>query len=277
MRKLCLLLFLFYTLYVSAQGNYEVFQIHNSVLVKHRGNSEWTMAHKGMSLGLIDSIHIHKNAHIRILDLRSNEVYRADKSGYFRVKEISDAAKQQSTKLLQALQSQLADNSVHPSSMQMVGATTRGESVSSESSLAKAIIYRCEELCTNNPKHHEGLLLHRHQTEEDLFFSISNTTTEDFCVNIILYNSELKKASLCYVINPAQCDRPYIFLPAQQSIKLSSWRFIPPKESEHYILFATKYTYDSTHLQQILKRTGWKDVSKEDTEDLPELIVVKEM
>ena len=79
---------------------------------------------------------------------------------------------------------------------------------------------------------------------------------------MVLYNKESKKASLCYVINPAQFETPYILLPANNTIELPMWRFTPPSSQEVYLLFATEHSYDSHHLQHILQNLNWETVSK---------------
>ena len=244
-------------------SNYEIFDVQNSVLIKPRGAEQWSAAKKGKNLGLIDSIKISTNGKIRILDIRTNEIYRSDKPGNYRVKDIRDAAQEQSSKMFAAVCAQIKkDDTGHHSDMNMVGATTRGEYQDATEAIAQTIAYIGKQLTNNTVKYTQDLTLKTHMLGEEIYFSISNSSTKSYCVNVVLYNKESKKASLCYVINPAQSDTPYIFLPAQRTLELPMWHFTAPSSQEAYLLFATEHSYDSYHLQHILQNISWEDLSK---------------
>lgn len=264
MRLFVILSFIFGSITLYGQtSNYEIFDIQNSVQIKPRGAKQWSIAHKGNTLGLIDSVKISTNGKIRILDIRTNEVYRSDKPGNYRVKDIRDAAREQSSKMFAAVCAQIKkDDTGHHSDMNMVGATTRGEYQDATEAIAQTIAYIGKQLTNNTVKYTQDLTLQTHMLGEEIYFSISNSSTKSYCVNMVLYNKESKKASLCYVINPAQFEPPYILLPANNTIELPMWRFTPPSSQEVYLLFATEHSYDSHHLQHILQNLNWETVSK---------------
>ena len=80
--------FLLMSIAISAQtSNYEIFDLKNSVQIKTRNASTWKPANKGLPVGLTDSIHIAAGSSIRILDTRTNEVFRSNAIGYFRIKD----------------------------------------------------------------------------------------------------------------------------------------------------------------------------------------------
>lgn len=264
MRLFVILSFIFGSIILYGQtSNYEIFDIQNSVQIKPRGAKQWSIAHKGNTLGLIDSVKIGTNGKIRILDIRTNEVYRSDKSGNYRVKDIRDAAKEQSTKMFAAICAQIKNKETRNlSDMNMVGATTRGQSQGTTDSIVQTIAYIGKQLTNNVAKYTRDFALKTHVLEKEVYFSISNFTTKNYYVNVVLYNKENKKASLCFVINPAQFETPYILLPANNTIELPMWRFTPPSSQEVYLLFATEHSYDSHHLQHILQNLNWETVSK---------------
>lgn len=247
----------------SQNSSYEIFDAQNSVQIKPRGSEKWNAAKKGNALGLIDSVKIGPNGKIRILDIRTNEVYRSDKPGNYRVKDIRDAAKEQSTKMFAAVCAQIKKGETgHHSDISVIGATTRGQHQDATESIAQTIAYIGKQLTNNAARYTQDLTLKTYTSGEDIYFSISNSTTKNYCVNVVLYNKEREKASLCYVINPAQFDTPYILLPANKTIELPMWRFIAPSPQETYLLFATEHTYDSYHLQHILQNLNWETLSE---------------
>lgn len=264
MRLLAILSFILGSITLYGQSsNYEIFDFQNSVQIKPRGKEQWSVAQKGNTLGLIDSVKISTNGKIRILDIRTNEVYRSDKPGNYRVKDIRDAAREQSSKMFAAVCAQIKKGDTdHHSDMNMVGATTRGEYQDATESIAQTIAYIGKQLTNNTVKYTQDLTLKTHVLGEEIYFSISNSSTKSYCVNVVLYNKESKKASLCYVINPAQSDTPYILLPANRTLELPMWRFTAPSPQEAYILFATEQSYDSYHLQHILQNLNWGTISE---------------
>jgi hypothetical protein len=264
MRLVTILSFILCSIVLYGQSsNYEIFDVQNFVQVKTRGAEQWNIAKKGNAIGLIDSIKINTNGKIRILDIRTNEIYRSDKPGNYRVKDIRDAAQEQSSKMFAAVCAQIKkDDTGHHSDMNMVGATTRGEYQDATEAIAQTIAYIGKQLTNNTVKYTQDLTLKTHVSGEEIYFSISNSSTKSYCVNVVLYNKESKKASLCYVINPAQSDTPYILLPANRTLELPMWRFTTPSPQEAYILFATEQSYDSYHLQHILQNLNWGTISE---------------
>lgn len=243
-------------------ATYEVFDVKGAIQIKHRGDVEWSIAKKGFPLGLLDSVHIETKGAIKIVDFRNNAVYLSNEIGYYRVKDIRDAAKEQSTKVLAAVWEQIKREDTQSPYMKQPGATTRGLSLQVADSIAQTIAYVGKQLTNNAVKYTQDLTLKTHISGEEIYFAISNSTTRSYCVNVVLYNKESKKASLCYVINPVQSDTPYILLPANKTIELPMWRFTVPSTQEAYLLFATENSYDSNHLQHLLQNIDWETISE---------------
>ena len=249
---------------ISAQtSNYEIFDLKNSVQIKTRNAPTWKPANKGLPVGLTDSIHIAAGSSIRILDTRTNEVFRSNAIGYFRIKDIRDAAQKQSANMLGAVFAQIAnDGSVSEGGMKLSGATYRGQAEDIEESIATSIIHIGHLLGNHSLEYSSQITMEGHTIDGEVYFSISNKSEKDYCVNIILYNMSSKRASLCYVLNPTYSEYPYIILPHKRTIDLPMWKFTPPAKDEKYIVFATEHTYDTAHLQHILKRRDWDSVQE---------------
>lgn len=275
MRILLTLLFLMGSTLAFGQSNYEVFDTSNIVKIKSRSASEWVEVTKGMSLSLLDSVYIDNRSSIRIIDLRSNEVYSVDTKGGYRVKDIRDYARKQSAKLVNAVYAQLVDGESEGESMKMVGATMRGDAESFEQNLAMAIISGCKGLNSSTKMQYPDLQFNQHIIGNEVYFSITNNTAKDFCVNVVLYDHNMSKVALCYVINPTECEYPYIYLQSGQTIELPSWRFAAPSGDEEYMLIATESLYDTTHLNYILQRITPDDVIDNEDDVLSELIIVQ--
>lgn len=275
MRILLTLLFIMGSTFAFGQSNYEVFDSSNKVKIKSRSASEWVDATKGMSLSLLDSVYVDNRSSIRIIDLRSNEVYSVDTKGSYRVKDIRDYARQQSAKLVKAVYAQLVDGESEEESMKMVGATMRGDVESFEQNLAMAIISGCKGLNSSAIVQDSDLQFKQYTIDNEVYFSITNNTPKGFCVNVVLCDRNMSKVALCYVINPAECEYPYIYLKSGQTIELPSWRFAAPSGEEEYMLIATESLYDTTHLNYILQRMTLDDAIYKEVDVLAELIMVK--
>ena len=260
MRISVVLLFLLSTFLLCGQTtNYAVFDVHHQVQLKARGSSTWSPAKKGAFLGLLDSVYVGEGSNIRLLDVRTNEVYRTSNKGAYRVKDIRDAAKKQSAALLSAVWSQISqDKAEGISSMKMVGATTRGQSEDVVSELSESIVCVAAQLSKGVQTNTSDLHLKGMVHGEEVSFVITNQSSRAYCVNVLCYDMEHQKASLCYVFSPTLTDHPYIVVPAAGTIDLSMWSFVKPRNGEKYVLIATEYTYDSTHLQQTLLHMNWK-------------------
>lgn len=263
MRQIVFVWLLFGCIILYGQNNYyEIFAIQNDVRQKSRGASCWAIPQKGMKLGLLDSIYLAKNSQIRILDIRTNEVYRSEKPGYYRVKDIRDQAKKQSSDMLSAVYAQLKNSNApnETSTMRVVGATLRGsQSESIEDSLAHSIIAIGNDVFQNNTQYTSTLRLNMIPNGDYVYFNISNLSDKDYCINIARYDNSLKKVSLCYDINPTMSEFPYIVIPAHQTLELSMWQFLSPSDAEQYILIATEFTYDTSRVQKILQRSTWNN------------------
>lgn len=268
MKHLLIIISLLYSLFALGQNNYEVFNFTNKVHIKHHGTTDWLPAKKGLSLGFLDSIYIGNQSEIRIVDLRSNEVYLSTQMGYFRVKNIRDAAKEQSTNMLSAMQAQILKNNQHSLAMNMVGATTRGNNNDHAEAIANSIVWIGKNIQHGSQQFDTAVHLIAHKTDETLTFTLKNNSSTDYCINVVLYDFQKQKASLCYVISPTMTDYPYVFLPNHQSINLTAWHFIPPTPSKQYILVATVHCYDSEQLQQILTYLDWDDVTELDYKNI---------
>ena len=242
-------------------SNYEIFDLKNTIRLKTRNATTWRLATKGLGIGLTDSIYIAEGSNIRILDTRTNEIFRSNAVGYFRIKDIRDMAQKQSANMLGAVFAQVAnDDSSSAGGMKLSGATYRGQSEDIEESIAASIVHVGHLLSNHSIRYSSEIAMKEHINDGEVYFSISNLSEKDYCVNIILYNMRSKRASLCYVLNPTLSEYPYIILPHKTTIDLPMWKFIPSATDEQYIVFATEHTYDTSHLQHILKRTDWDSI-----------------
>lgn len=242
-------------------SNYEIFDLKDSIQIKTRNASTWKPANKGLAVGLTDSVYIAKGANVRIIDKRINEIFRSNITGYFRVKDIRDAAQKQSANMFGAIFAQLANDDLSSTgSMRLSGATYRGQIEDIEESIATSIVHIGYLLGKNAVQYSSEIDVENHTNDGEVYFSITNKSDKNYCVNVILYNLSSKSASLCYVLNPTYSEYPCIILPHKTTIDLSMWKFVQPAKDEKYIVFATEHSYDTSHLQHILKRINWDSV-----------------
>lgn len=262
---IALILLIISTFSFGQKNNYEVFNLTNQVSIKHRGSIDWIIAKKGMTLGFLDSVRVCDNSDIRILDMRSNEVYHFNKCGYFRVKDIRDAVRAQSASILSAMYAQISKQNDNRPAMNMVGATTRGQGNEELIAVAKSIVRIAKNIQQGKHTFDTGLDLLSHCMDGEVCFSIQNNTSNHYCVNVVMCDFQNQKASLCYVISPTISDYPYVSLSPNQSIDLMSWHFTQATSSRQYFLIATKQFYDTEQLQHILTRLDWDTIDVEDS------------
>ena len=265
MKKSVVLILLMLPVFLFGQSNYEVFNFTNRVMIKHRASSEWINAKKGMTLGFLDSVSIGNSSNIRIHDMRTNEVYRFNKSGGFRVKDIRDAAKSQSANIISAMYSQIAKQDGSESGMNMVGATTRGENSDDLAAIAQSIVCIAKKIEEGKHSFDAGFALISHLEDGEISFTIQNHTQKDYCINVVMCDFQKRKASLCYVISPSVCDYPYLLVPSNQSVDLREWHFKLANDAQRYFLIATEDVYDTEQLQLILTRISWDAIEDKET------------
>jgi hypothetical protein len=247
------------------QNNYEIFDFQNDVRFKHRGTTEWLQARKGATLGFLDSLYIADKSSVHIVDTRSNQVYHFTTVSYSRLKELRDAAKEQSANILAAMHAQIAKKNNQGNSMTMLGATDRPVCASNNdfyTKLANSIVWVGKSQKQDESILTDKLQLNARDDRGYLTFSIRNNSAEDYYVNVVMYNFEKKIASLCYVIDDSSYDdRPWLFVPSNQLLDLSAWHFLSPSSTKQYMLIATKEAYDSNLLQMILQHLSWDTIT----------------
>lgn len=234
-----------------AQHSYEVYDWQGNVLLKARNTSAWSPVSKAQPVSILDSVDIQKKAQLRLLDVRTNQLYSSATTGKVRVKSIIDYAREQDGTIIATLNKQLSNNLKNQNaetSMSVLGATTRGDGDGLLDSIAETFIYLAQEVMQGNmPQPNKELVLNRHQKDGSLWFSIENRSEANQYVNILCINTKQQTVALAYSIQPADNNVPYILLPESESISLKDITFRQSPDVV-YLLVATADAYDTYQL-----------------------------
>ncbi len=244
-----------------AQKQYAVHDWKGKVLIKEYKGQRWLPAQKNQAVSGLDSVSIEKNGVLRVIDKRSNLIFRSTSTGRMRVFNIINDAKKQNSNTLAAVNRELLHGDKNASkrpTMQMVGATTRG---SDNEALMDSIVQTFGWLANlaiqdklNNPV--SDLLLKRHDTHDGVWFEMQNMTKKDYYVNVLHINKQTKKINLCYIIEQSEePEMPFLYLPHGEQLQLKNLVFSLDSSTDIYILVgfpATfRYRNSKTAVQEI--------------------------
>ena len=260
MKKILLFSFLcVISTFTLAQKPYKVYDWSGKVQVKEYKFPQWSPVQKNQPMSGLDSVDIDKKGYLRIIDSRSNLIYKSMSTGKMRMLTIINDAKKQNSHTLAAVNQELmkgVNASSNTPTMQIAGATTRGDADeglvdSISSTLAWLAKMACDNQLANNTT---DLILKHHDTPDGTFFEIRNTSNDGYYVNILHLDKQTQKVNLCYIIEQAEePDAPFLYLPQGETMQLQNLMFNIDKTKDIFILVATEDQYIPEQVQSTLQ------------------------
>lgn len=241
-----------------AQKPYAVYDWTGKASIKEYKTTQWSPVKKNQAVSGLDSVSIDKNSTLRIIDTRSNLIYKSTKTGKMRILTIINDAKNQNSRTLSAVNQELlngAKGSSGAPSMQVVGATTRGsDDEALIDSIASTFGWVAKNALNGNLVHNSSdLILKCSALPEGVYFEMQNNSDKGYYVNVLHLNKQTKAMNLCYIIEQSQePDAPFIFLPQGESVKLNNLIF-NQSQSDIFILVGTEDQYIPEQLQSTLQ------------------------
>ena len=244
---------------VFAQNPYKAYDWSGQVQVKEYKNSHWSPVQKNQAMSGLDSVDIDNNGYLRIIDTRSNLIYKSTSIGKMRMLTIINDAKKQNSHTLAAVNQELmkgVHSSLNTPTMQIAGATSRGdEDGELIDSISSTLAWLAKMTCRNQLSNHSSeVILKRHDVPEGTFFEIKNTSTKGYYVNILHLDKQTQKVNLCYIIEQAEePETPFLYLPQGQTMRLQNLMFNIDDTRDIFILVGTEDQYIPEQVQSTLQ------------------------
>ena len=248
----------FLSISVLAQKPYTVYDWTGKASIKEYKTQQWNPVKKNQAVSGLDSVSIDKNSTLRIIDTRSNLIYKSTKTGKMRILTIINDAKNQNSRTLSAVNQELLNGAKGSSgvpSMQVVGATTRGSDDDAlMDSIASTFGWVAKNALNGNLiRNSSDLVLKCNTLPEGVYFEMHNNSSKGYYVNVLHLNKQTKAMNLCYIIEQSQePDAPFIFLPQGESVKLNNLIF-NQSQSDIFILVGTEDQYIPEQMQSTLQ------------------------
>lgn len=245
---------------VFAQKPYNVYDWSGDVQIKEYKTSQWLPVQKSQAISGLDSVDVDKKGYLRILDTRSNLIYKSTSTGKMLMFTIINAARKQNSHSLAAVNHELmkgAHSSSNTPTMQIAGATTRcsDEDVSHIDSITSTLAWLAKMAYSNQlANHNYELIMKRHDVPEGAFFEIKNTSKRGYYVNVLHIDKQTQKVNLCYIIEQAEePETPFLYLPQGQTIRLQNLMFNIDDTRDIFILVGTEDQYIPEQVQSTLQ------------------------
>lgn len=248
----------FLSISTMAQKPYTIYDWTGKASIKEYKTTQWSPVKKNQAVSGLDSVSIDKNSTLRIIDTRSNLIYKSTKTGKIRILTIINDAKNQNSRTLSAVNQELlngAKGSSGAPSMQVVGATSRGsDDEALIDSIASTFGWVAKNAFNGNLVHNSSdLILKCNTLPEGVYFEMQNNSGKGYYVNVLHLNKQTKTMNLCYIIEQSQePDAPFIFLPQGESVKLNNFIF-NRSQSDIFILVGTEGQYIPEQMQSTLQ------------------------
>jgi len=252
------LLLCFVSIVVLAQKPYTIYDWSGQVRIKEYKGQQWLPVEKGKPVSGVDSVDIAKKGTLRIIDTRSNLIYKSLNTGKMRVLAIINEAKNQHSRTLSAVNQELLNGAKGASSaptMQVAGATTRSDdndnrqdSIMSTFGWLANMAYK-NELANNS----SDIILKSHATKDGVYFELQNTSDHGYYANVLHLNKQTRKINLCYIVEQSQApEAPYIYLPKDEAIQIADMVFKINPSDDIFILVGTEDPFIPEQMQNEL-------------------------
>lgn len=260
MKKISLILALsILSITVVAQKPYTIHDWKGNVLIKEYKGQHWFPIQKSQSVSGLDSVDIDQNSVVRVIDNRSNLIYKSISTGKMRILTVINDAKKQNSNTLAAVNREIlngAKSATKTPTMQMVGASTRG---SNDEALIDSIVQTFGWLANmaiqdKLARTSSDLLLKSYNTSDGIWFEIQNFSKKNYFVNVLHIKKQTKKVNLCYVIEQSEePEMPFLYLPHGEQLQLKNLVFSLDSSTDVYILVGTEDQYIPEQIQSSLQ------------------------
>lgn len=264
-RILSLVLICFSCVSMSAQKPYAIYDFSGQIRFKENKTPQWISAQKNQPVNGLDSIDISSKGFVRIIDTRTNQIFKSTITGKTRVLTIINEAKKQSARTLSALNQEMLNGSKAQSgtpTMQVVGATTRGDDATIEDSVATTFAYIAQQSLQNKLNGSDEIQLIPKKKGKEISFIIASNSEKGYFVNVLRINKATQTVSLCYVLAEELLESdelPCLYLPQHQRIDLSDIRFVDNSD-DLFVLVATDDLYRTESVAAALKYISLSDI-----------------
>lgn len=248
---------IFACLNINAQtSRYSVFSVSGQVQIKQETN--WKDITKHMPLGAFDELNIPTNGLIKILENKTNNIYKSSINGITTVRQVVKDAKKQSegslSSLTQAFTKGMSTKPDNDTRLRSVGAAHRGTSLrcSLEDSICSTIAYTAYHLLESDLTFQDTTIIGTKIVDgESYVISLKNTSDFAYCVNIISVNIKTNTCRL--MLSPGyDYNQPYVILNAHTKVILDDITFLSNPE-ERLLVFASDYVFDNVEVNIILE------------------------
>ena len=253
-------------MHATAQKPYAIYDWTCQASIKEYKGDQWSPIRKDQAVSGLDSIQIAEKGTLRVIDTRTNLIYRSTKTGKMRILNLINDAKSQNSRTLSAVNQELlksAKSATGTPTMQVVGATTRGDDERGvEDSIAATLGWIAKQAYEEGMlPNASDLILRCHVIPEGVYFEMENQSDRGYYVNVLHINRQTRKMNLCYIIDPAQApDAPFLFLPKDQSVQLKELVFDRNQANDIYLLVGTEDAYIPEQMQTILQYMDMESV-----------------
>ena len=234
---------------LSAQSaRYTAFSVSGNVQVKH--DAVWKGIAKHMPLDAFDELMIPENGSLKILETKTNALYRNTGYGTMTVRQLISNAKSQSenslSALTQAFTSSMGTNSTSGNTRLRVGGAHRGSSsgLSVEDSICFSIAHIANLLLEDKVQSQDNVVIGTRVFDQDTYtITLSNTSDLAYCVNVVAVNIKENKFRL--LLSPGyEYGEPYVILDAHTDAVLDKMVYLSNPD-ELLFVFASDCLFDS--------------------------------
>lgn len=254
-KGLCLLSLCLVCITAMAQKPYTIYDWTGHVRMKEYKGQQWMPVQKNQGVTGVDSVDIDKKGSLRIIDSRSNLIYKSTSTGKMRVLTIINDAKKQNSRTLAAVNQELmnsAKTATQSPTMQVVGATTRASDDDRQmDSILSTFGWLANQAQKNELKNNAtDFILNSYPTPEGTYFDIKNMSDRGYFVNVLHLDKQTKKINLCYIIEQVEePDAPYIFLPQGETIQMKGLIFNYDAGKDLFLLVGTEDKFIPEQMQ----------------------------
>lgn len=237
-------------------GRYSAFSVTGKVQVKQ--DAEWKDVTKRMPLGAFDELRIPEKASVKILETKTNAIYKSNGSGNMTVRQLVKNAKAQSESTLsgltQAFTKGMRTQVDNTNRLRSVGAAHRGSSSDAtfEDSICSTIAYSANLLLEQKEIVQDTVVVGNKVIEQDIYtISLENKTELAYCVNIVSINKANKTCRL--LLSPGYEENlPYIILDAHAKANLDNITYLNNSD-EILFVFASDRLFDNEEVKAMLE------------------------
>lgn len=256
-KKLLLILMLANCMAISAQSSrYSAFSVSGNVQVKK--DSHWVDVVKGMPLGAFDELKFFEKSSIKIIENKTNKIFKKAGSGVIVVRQLVNSAKSQSegslSTLTQAFTNGMSTKVKSNNRLCSVGASHRGNNttITFEDSICSTIAYVVNAFLGTNSLLSDSAVVGTRIIDQDAYMiCLENRTDLAYCINIVSVDKESKKCRL--LLSPGiKHDQPYVILNSHTRVVLDDIEYAYNPEECLFVLISERL-FDNEEVNAMLE------------------------